>query len=1034
MPLSLTLILAINTMFRMTSRTLPTRHFGFQTVVTLLLICLAGLVYPSVSGGYSRLSKEEVLDPDSVTPPGSLGNERQGEGGLLSDTRQLTFEGRRAGEGYFSQDGSMMVFQSEREPGNPFFQIYLMSLESGDTRRISPGYGKTTCAWIHPNRKRVLFASTHLDPNARKEQDAELKKRASGKARRYSWDYDEHYDIFEAALDGRPLKNLTRTLGYDAEGSWSPDGKLIAFSSNRHAYTETLSPQYQVLFERDRSVMLDIYVMNADGTNVRRLTREKGYDGGPFFSPDGKKIVWRRFSEDGATAEIFTMNVDGTDQKQITHLGVMSWAPFFHPSGDYLIFSTNLRGFKNIELYLVDSEGQSEPVRVTTSDSFDGLPSFSPEGDRLSWTSNRTSNKRSQIFLSDWSDAEARRLLGLALTGRKLSGPTPILSPPTLDLSRTVPAISRDDIRHHISILASEGMEGRLTGTEGARRATDYVASVYQSLGLEPAGDDGTFFQSFEFTAGVSLGRENRLVLSVGDAKKRLEFTVDKDWQPLAFSKTGLFGTTGLVFTGYGIVAPATAEHKAYDSFAHLEVKNRWVLVFRYLPEGISQELRQHLTQYASLRHKAMMARDLGARGLIVVSGPNSKVKDELVKLSFDVSLAGTSIGVISVSDDIAERLLETSGKRLKELQDTLDTGQSMIGFQVPNVTLEATIDIDQEKRTGRNVLARLNAGKTPGRSAVVIGAHVDHLGQGLGAGSLARGDEKGLIHYGADDNASGVAGVLEIAEYLQGLKARDQLTLRRDILFAAWSGEELGLLGSSYFTRTFGAKKGEPSTLTPAIAAYLNMDMIGRLDKALVVHGVGSSSAWSQEIERSNVPIGLPIVTQADSHLPTDATAFYLKGVPILNAFTGAHKDYHTPRDTADRINYPGAEKIARFMASVTRSLATREGVPDYSAVKRIAGSRGRERMRLYLGTIPDYARGDVTGVKLSGVVKGGPADRAGVREGDTIVELASKKIENIYDYTYALDGLKIDIAVEMVVLRGDRRIKLTVKPESRE
>lgn len=680
----------------------------------------------------------------------------------------------------------------------------------------------------------------------------------------------------------------------------------------------------------------------------------------------------------------------------------------------------------------MDSEGQSEPVRVTTSNGFDGLPSFSPEGDRLSWTSNRTSNKRSQIFLSDWNDAEARRFLGLAPKEAGLSKTTPVLSSPVLNGTETGSEINKDDLRLHITNLASEKMNGRLTGTEGARRATDYVASVYQSLGLEPAGDDGTFFQSFEFTAGVSLGRENRLTLSVGNATKRSEISVDKDWRPLAFSKTGLIGTTGLVFAGYGIVAPATAGHKAYDSFAHLEVKDRWVIVFRYLPEGISQDLRRHLTQYASLRYKAMVARDLGAHGLIVVSGPNSKVKDELVKLSFDVSLAGTSIGIISVSDDTAERLLETSGKRLKELQDTLDTGQSMIGFQVPSVALEVTIDIDQEKRTGRNVLARLNAGKTAGRSAVVIGAHVDHLGQGLGAGSLARVDEKGLIHYGADDNASGVAGVLEIAEYLGGLKARGQLTLRRDILFAAWSGEELGLLGSSYFTRTFGAKKGEPSNLTPAIAAYLNMDMIGRLDKALVVHGVGSSPAWSREIERRNVPIGLPIVTQADSHPPTDATAFYLKGVPILNAFTGAHKNYHTPRDTEDRINYPGAEKIARFMASVSRSLATREGVPEYSVVKRVAGSRGRERMRLYLGTIPDYARGDVTGVKLSGVVKGGPADRAGVREGDTIVELASKKIENIYDYTYALDGLKIDIAVEMVVLRGDRRIKLIVTPES--
>jgi len=1007
----------------MNSRTPASIRFAFQGLVALLFV-FAGFTRPPMANA----------SPQTVTPSGTLDDKRQDVGVLLSNTRQLTFAGRRAGEGYFSQDGKMMVFQSEREPGNPFFQIYLMSLATGDIRRISPGYGKTTCAWIHPDNQRVLFASTHLDPDSRNKQDEELKKRASGKPRRYSWDYDENYDIFEAGLDGRPVKKLTSALGYDAEGSWSPDGKLIAFSSNRHAYTEELSPRDQAVTKRDKSAMMDIYIMNADGAGVRRLTREMGYDGGPFFSPDGKKIVWRRFSEDGATAEIFTMNVDGTDQKQITRLGVMSWAPYYHPSGDYMIFSTNLNGFQNVELYLVDSEGKSEPVRVTIADGFDGLPAFSPNGDKLSWTSNRTPKKRSQIFFSDWNDAEARRVLGLAPEEAGLSRTTPVSSLPVLDGTKTVTEINRDDLRLHTTMLASERMNGRLTGTEGERRATDYVASVFQSLGLKPAGDDGTFFQSFEFTAGVILGSKNRLLHASGASQKKLEFTVVRDWRPLPFSKTGPVSPAEIVFAGYGIVAPATAGHEAYDSFVHLEAEDKWVLVFRYLPGDIEQEWRQELARYASLRHKAMVARDRGARGLIVVSGPNSQVKDELVNLSFDASLAGSSIGIISVKDNFAERLLEFSGKSLKELQDVLDRGEPTVGFQLPEVTLEANIDILQEKRTGRNVLARLDAGETATQSAVVIGAHVDHLGQGLGAGSLARGDEKGLIHYGANDNASGVAGLLEVAQYLKGLKAKGQLHLRRDILFAAWSGEELGLLGSSYFTRTFGGKKEEPTNLSPGIAAYLNMDMIGRLDKALIMQGVGSSSVWTREIERHNAPVALPIVAQDDSYLPTDATSFYLKGVPILNAFTGAHEEYHTPRDTTDKINYPGTERIARFLASVTRSLATREDVPDYIAMKRAAGSRGRARMRVYLGTIPDYARGDVTGVKLSGVVKGGPAERAGAQGGDTIVELASKKIENIYDYTYALDALKIGAAVEMVVLRGDRRVKLTVTPESRE
>ena len=336
-----------------------------------------------------------------------------GEDALLTGTRQLIFEGKRAGEGYFSADGKRMTFQSERQDDNPFYQIYLMDLESGDVNRVSPGVGKTTCSWIHPHNQKVLFASTHDDPDAKKKQEDELAFRASGQTRRYAWDYDEHYELYEAGFDGNKIQRLTNARGYDAEGSWSPDGSLIAFASNRAAYTDTLSPSDKETFERDLSFMMDIYLMDADGSNVRRLTDVKGYDGGPFFSPDGTKICWRRFSEDGARAEVFVMNVDGTDQHPLTKLGAMSWAPYFHPSGDYLIFTTNIHGFANFELYLVDAAGKHEPVRVTYTDGFDGLPVFTPDGNGLAWTTNRTPNKTSQIFTAAWNDAtrsEERRV------------------------------------------------------------------------------------------------------------------------------------------------------------------------------------------------------------------------------------------------------------------------------------------------------------------------------------------------------------------------------------------------------------------------------------------------------------------------------------------------------------------------------------------------------------------------------------------------------------------------------------------------
>ena len=248
---------------------------------------------------------------------------------FLSGTRQITFEGKRAGEGYFSADGKKMIFQSEREEGNPFYQIYLMDLETGDVERVSPGHGKTTCAWIHPGGKKVMFASTQTDAEAEAKQKAEIEFRNSGETRRYSWDYDAEFELFEYDLETRKYRNLTDAKGYDAEGAYSPDGKHIVFASNRQAYDGSMSEFDQKAFKLDKKFPMEIYISDSDGKNVRRLTNVDGYDGGPFFSSDGKKICWRRFDRKGLTAEIFTMNLDGSDQKQLTQMGVMSWAPFF---------------------------------------------------------------------------------------------------------------------------------------------------------------------------------------------------------------------------------------------------------------------------------------------------------------------------------------------------------------------------------------------------------------------------------------------------------------------------------------------------------------------------------------------------------------------------------------------------------------------------------------------------------------------------------------------------------------------------------
>jgi Tol biopolymer transport system component len=214
---------------------------------------------------------------------------------------------------------------------------------------------------------------------------------------------------------------LTTAIGYDAEGSYSPDGQWIVFTSMRDAYNRPLSPREQKILEEDPSYFGEIYIMRADGSGQRRLTNVPGYDGGPFFTPDGSRILWRRFDESGLIANVWTMKPDGTDQRQITDFGSMSWAPYMHPSGQYVIFSSNKLGFSNFELFIVDADGKKEPVRVTYSDGFDGLPAPSPSGTQLAWTSTRSSGGAGQIFLADWNHEKAMEAIRSA-PPRKSSG------------------------------------------------------------------------------------------------------------------------------------------------------------------------------------------------------------------------------------------------------------------------------------------------------------------------------------------------------------------------------------------------------------------------------------------------------------------------------------------------------------------------------------------------------------------------------------------------------------------------------------
>jgi Tol biopolymer transport system component len=988
-------------------------------IISLALL-VSGVVFSSfVSSGAAFSASADQIHADRIQG----GESEAAKEPLLSNIRQMTVVGKRSGEGYFSPNGRMMIFQSEREPGNPFYQMYLMNRDTGDIRRISPGYGKTTCGWLHPLQQKALFASTQDDPEARAKQLAELQQRKTAAKRRYSWDYDENYEIQEVDFSNGHYKNLTNTRGYDAEGSYSPDGRKIVFASNREAYNHRLTPDDAKLFAKNKSAFMDIYIMDADGRNVRRLTKAPGYDGGPFFSSDGSKIVWRRFSVDGRSAEIYTMNVDGSDQHQVTKLGLMSWAPFFHPSGDYIIFASNRFGHKNFELFIIDAQGKNDVVRVTNSQGFDGLPVFTPDGGGLSWTTKRSSDGSSQIFMADWDDAKARQLLGL---NKETVGEGSVAKALCTDCKAQ---ISR--LRWHVATLASDPMMGRLAGTKGGERATAYVADVFRLLGLQPAGDKGTYFQSFTFTSGVSLGDNN--ILTISGKSLSLAPTIDEEWRPLSFSKTGEQPQAPVVFAGFGIEAPQTDQNEGYNSYEDVDIKGKWVLLFRGIPGDISARQRLHFSRFADLQYKASVARAKGAVGIIVAPAPDVEYKDELVKLSLDAVGGTSALSAISINKATFERLIGPLGNGFAEMIKALNAGEKMRATQISDISMASTIDIERKSKTGRNVLARLVAKTKDKRAPVILGAHVDHLGRGNVSGSLATGDEVGKIHYGADDNASGVAALLEIAERFSGLHKYGYLKPKRDVIFAAWSGEELGLIGSSHFVKDLEKKTGKKQ-LTAAISAYLNMDMVGRLRQKLTLNGIGSSSVWPHIIERANVLAELNLNLSSNSYVPTDATSFYLAGVPILHAYTGVHKDYSTPRDTPDKVNYGGLARITTLMEGVARQLARSTRVPDYIKQAKPLDQGARRRSVVYLGTVPDYAAKSMGGLKLSGVMKDGPAEKAGLKAGDIIINLAKMPIGNIYDYVRAINMLKIGEAVLVTVLRDKVKRDFILTPAPKE
>jgi Zn-dependent M28 family amino/carboxypeptidase len=585
--------------------------------------------------------------------------------------------------------------------------------------------------------------------------------------------------------------------------------------------------------------------------------------------------------------------------------------------------------------------------------------------------------------------------------------------------------------RAHVEFLASPTLEGRGAGSAGERLAAEYLVAQLTRIGAVPLPGRQDMFQPFEFTAG---SRDGGSVLTMERGGGQPGTARSANIQALSFSDDATV-TGAIVFAGYGIVVPES-QNLPYDSYAGLDVTDKIVLVLRYFPEDADEKTRAILVRYADLRYKAMAARQRGAKALLVVTGPRSPNAGEFVPMNFDTALAGSGIPAASMRGADADALFAlAAAKPLRETQEALDSGNPHIsGFALAGVTASVKTAVVRERRTARNVVAYLPAtqrNQIPNPKSqipnlekpwVAVGAHYDHLGRGGSGNSLASQADANAIHHGADDNASGTAAVLAIADALtQFAQPR-----RRDVIIAFWSAEEIGLVGSNSFVT-------KPPVRIEEIAAYFNFDMVGRMqDNRLVVQATGSSPVWGRLLERANVTAGFDLVAQPDPYQPTDVMNFNQAGVPSLAFFTGAHSDYHKPSDTADKINYEDLDRVVMMAASLIRVVADADEAPMFTKVDQPAARGSLAGVRVTTGTIPDYAT-EVKGLLLSGVVGGGPAERAGLTKGDIIVEIAGRTIANIYDYTYALELLRVNQPVRVVYLRNGERRETQLTPAAR-
>ena len=599
---------------------------------------------------------------------------------------------------------------------------------------------------------------------------------------------------------------------------------------------------------------------------------------------------------------------------------------------------------------------------------------------------------------------------------------------------------TEQNLRAHVTYLASDQLEGRRTGETGAISAAGYVANMFANFKLA-TGVDGknekgkqtkNYLQSFPYITGIETGAGNSFQARLNE--KIVE--ISNEIKPVGFSPNGAANNTPVVFAGFGIVS---TEPK-FDDYANVEARGKIVVAFEGLPDNDNPHT---LFWRFNSQAKALIAKERGAVGLILISREANFADERLTKLTYDQTVGEAAIPTFVISREAAAKMFGAAD--IKEL-DALEKIAAMrkdvsaqVAISFPNVAPTASFTVNLVKKT---VEAYNVIGILPGRDAVlkneaiIIGAHYDHLGRG-GQGSLAVNSTE--IHHGADDNASGVAAMLELARRFA--KSKDN---KRTLIFMAFSGEEEGLLGSAFYV-------GNPVFPLNKTVTMINMDMVGRLkEDKLTVGGIGTASEWKKLIEsenpraiqkanfNGNVGMNLTptfkVQLNEDGFGPSDHSSFYGKQIPVLFFFTGTHNDYHKPSDTSDKINYDGLLKVTNFVGEIVKAVDRNPNKPTYTVAKSSMTGGGRSGFNISLGTVPNYADGDNSGLILDGVRDDSPAAKAGVKAGDKITKLAGHDIKNINDYTFVLGEIKAGEEYEITVVRGTETLNLKIVPAARK